>query len=210
MIAVAEQFGPALHHVERGPALGVNDVGAGKSLFHGVDHPETAPGFLRLFPGQLYHVGNQPVAFGIREIHLHAETGHQSDDPLGNGEGFAVTGRIGPGHGDLFSFQVFERSENTLQVQQVGHRLGRVVDVALQVDDPRALRKHAVGKGLVQRGSHLSHVGVAGTEEHVVADADDVAQEGDHGRGLANGLPVGDLRFALVEVLHGKSKQVGG
>ena len=47
------------------------------------------------------------------------------------------------------------------------------------------------------------------TDEHIVADADDVGHEGDHGSGLADGLAVSDLGLLLVQVLQLKAEQVG-
>ena len=93
---------------------------------------------------------------------------------------------------------------------QVGQALGRVVEVALEVDDRRALQQDALAVALVERGGDLAHVGVALAEEHVVADADDLGEEADHRGGLAHGLAVGDLRGGLVELLGREAEQVAG
>ena len=95
-------------------------------------------------------------------------------------------------------------------VQHVGHALGRVVDVALEIDQRRLLLQHAV---LVALGHGVHHgllVGVALADVHVVADADDVRHEAYHVRSLAHRLAVGYLALALVEVLHLQAQQVAG
>ena len=95
-----------------------------------------------------------------------------------------------------------------LQPGEVGHRLGRVVDVALQIDQSRTLRQNAIGKTVVERSANFTHVGVTSTEEHVVADTDRISAEGNHVSGFANGFTVGDLRLAFVEILLAETEQV--
>lgn len=95
-------------------------------------------------------------------------------------------------------------------VQHVGHGLGGVVDVALEVDQGGLLLQHAVLVALGHGVHELVHVGVALADVHVVADADDVGHEGDHVGGLADGLAVGDLALALVQILHLQAQQVAG
>ena len=95
-------------------------------------------------------------------------------------------------------------------VQHVGHALGGVVDVALEVDQGGLLLQHAVLVALGHGVHHLVHVGVALADVHVVPDADDVGHEGDHVGGLADGLAVGDLALALVQVLDLQAQQVAG
>ena len=85
-----------------------------------------------------------------------------------------------------------------------------MVDVALEVDDAGPLGQHALREAVVEGVADFLHVGVAGAEEHVVADADDLRQEGDHVGGFADGFAVGDLRLAFVEVLDGQAEQVAG
>ena len=70
--------------------------------------------------------------------------------------------------------------------------------------------QNAVLVGLLHGLRDLGHVGVALADVHVIADADDVGHEGDHGSGLADGLAVGDLGLLLVQVLQLKAEQVGG
>ena len=84
------------------------------------------------------------MAFGMRQHDVHAETGHQADDALRHGEGFAVGGRIGPAHGDLLALELFHSSEMVDDVQHVSHALGGVVDVALEVDQRGPLFQHAI------------------------------------------------------------------
>ena len=70
--------------------------------------------------------------------------------------------------------------------------------------------QNAILVSLLDRLGDLSHVGVALADVHVIADADDVGHEGDHGSGLADGLAVSDLGLLLVQVLQLKAEQVGG
>ena len=105
---------------------------------------EGAAGLSAFFGGHLLHLGHDLVALGMGQHHVHAEAGHQADDALGHGEGLAVAGRIGPGHGDLLALQVLHAAELVDDVQHVGHALGGVVDVALQVDQGRLLLQHPV------------------------------------------------------------------
>lgn len=94
------------------------------------------------------------------------------------------------------------------QPGEVGHGLGGVIDIALQVDKRRALGQHALTIAVVERFAHLAHIGVAGAEVHIVADADSVRAEGDHVGGFTYGFAVGNLRFTLVQVLLRKAEQV--
>ena len=55
--------------------------------------------------GHLLDAAHDFIAFGMRQHDVHAETGHQADDALRHGEGFAVGGRIGPAHGDLLALR---------------------------------------------------------------------------------------------------------
>ena len=142
--------------------------------------------------------------------HVHAEAGHQADDALGHGEGLAVGGGVSPGHGDLLALQVLHAAEVVDDVQHVGHALGGVVDVALQVDQGGLLLQNAVPVALGHGVHHVVLIGVALADVHVVPDADDVGHEGDHVGGLADGLAVGDLALALVQVLDLQAQQVAG
>ena len=146
----------------------------------------------------------------MRQHDVHAETGHQADDALRHGEGFAVGGRIGPAHGDLLALELFHSSEMVDDVQHVSHALGGVVDVALEVDQGGPLFQHAIAVAFLHRFGNRVHVGVALADVHVVAYADDVGHEGNHVRGFAHGFAVGNLRFAFVEILHFKAEQVAG
>ena len=95
-------------------------------------------------------------------------------------------------------------------MEHIGHALGGVVDVALQVDQGGLLLQHAVLVAGGDRVHHLVHVLVALADVHVVPDADDVGHEGDHVGGLTDGLTVGDLALALVQVLDLQAQQVAG
>ena len=127
------------------------------------------------------------------EHDLHAEARHQADNALRHREGFAVGGGIGPGHRYLFAPEVFHAAHLADDVESVCHGLRRVVDVALEIDESRALLEDAVFKALFDGVDDLVHIGVALADVHIVADADDVGHEGDHVCRLADGLPVRDL-----------------
>ena len=94
------------------------------------------------------------------------------------------------------------------QLHQVGHALGGVVDVALQVDQVGPLLQDAGREAVFHGGGYLLHVRVTRAQENVVADADELGKEGDHVGRLAHGLAVGDLRTALVQVLNAQAQQV--
>ena len=77
--------------------------------------------------------------------------------PCGHGERLAVARAVGPGHGDLLALQVLQAAEVLLQPGQVGQGLGRVVDVALEVDDAGPAVQHAL-LGAVVRASPTSRM----------------------------------------------------
>lgn len=60
------------------------------------------------------------------------------------------------------------------QPGKIGHCLRRVVDIALQVNEGRALRQYALLESVVQRVADFAHVGIAGAKIHVVANTDNV------------------------------------
>jgi hypothetical protein len=199
-----------LHDVVGRPALGVDDVGALEGFFHGVDVLEGAAGFLGLLLGQFDHFGYEVVAFGVGKGDFHAEAAGQADDALGHRQGLAVGGAVGPGHGDLLALELVQAAEMVGQVQDVGHGLGGVVDVALEVDHGGAVGQDAGGQAFVEALGYFALVLVAFAEVHVVPDADGLGQEADHVGGLADGLAVGDLALALVQVLDIEAQEVGG
>ena len=189
------------HHLERRPGLGVDDVGALEGLFHVVADAERAARSRGLFAGQFDHLGHQVVALGVGQRHVHAEAGHEADDALRHRERLAVARRIGPGHGDLLAAQPLEPAEAALEVQQVGQRLGRVVDVALQVDHrgpprrARPARSPPAGRRPPRACSGCPRPRYMSSRMPI-----DLGQERDHVGRLAHGLAVGDLRLRLVEV----------
>ncbi len=142
--------------------------------------------------------------------HLHAEPGHQADDPLGHGERLPVGGRVGPAHGDLLALESLRPAEMPEEVHGVGHGLGGVVDVALEVHQRGALLQDAGGVALLHRAGDFPHVGVALADVHVVADADHLGHEGDHVGRLPHRLAVGDLALALVQILERQAEEVAG
>ena len=106
-------------------------MGAFKGFGHGVGLDKTAAASGRVTPGDLLHSGHDLVPCRMGQNHLHAEAGHQSDNPLGHGERLAVRRTVGPGHGDLLAVEIFHPAKGVDQVQHIGHGLGGVVDVAL-------------------------------------------------------------------------------
>ena len=59
-------------------------------------------------------------------------------------------------------------------MQQVGHGLCGMVEVALQVDNSRPYGQHTTGGAVVECFAYLAHVFVAFAQVHVVADADKI------------------------------------
>ncbi len=108
---------PPLHHREGGPGFRVDDVGAVEGLLHAAGHLERAAALLAVAAGEGDDLREQPVALRMREGDLHAEAGHEADDPLRHRQRLAVAGRIGPAHRDLLAAQRVERTEVALQVR---------------------------------------------------------------------------------------------
>ena len=209
-VALAVQVGALLHGGKGRPALGVDHIGVLEGLRHVVGAGEGTAGLGSVLAGDFLDLGHDLVSFGMGQHNVHAEAGHQADDALGNGQGLAVAGGVRPGHGDLLALQVLDAAELMDDVQHVGHGLGGMVDVALQVDQRGLLLQNAVLVALGHSVHHVMHVLVALADVHVVTDADDVRHEGDHVGSLADGLAVGDLALALVQILHFQTQQVAG
>ena len=106
--------------------------------------------------------------------------------PCGTESGRAYDGRVGPRHRDLHAAQVV--AAVLAQRHQVGDRLGRVVDVALEVDqrDVGPLRD-------------LAHPRVAVVRREIVADRDALAVAGEDDPHVLRALAVRDLRLVGVE-----------
>lgn len=85
-----------------------------------------------------------------------------------------------------------------------------VVDVALEVDQSGPLLQHSGIMPLPHSVGDGVHIGVALADIHIVPDTDDVRHKGDHVGGLPDGLAVGDLALALVQVLHLQAQQIAG
>ena len=209
-IALTVEIGPFFHGRKRGPAFRVDDIGIGKGLGHGSCFVKRAPGFFGLPGGNFLDLGHDLVSLRVGQHHIHAKTGHQANHALGHGERFAVGGRVGPAHGDLFAGQVLDAAEIVDNMEHVRHGLGGMVDIALQVDQGGPLFKHALIKTCLNRLGHLAHVGIALADIHVISNADNIGHERDHVGGFAHGFAMGDLGFTLVQVLHLKAEQVAG
>ena len=130
-VALAVQVGSLLHSGEGSPALRVNDVGVLEGVGHVVGYAEGTAGLLGVMSCNLLNLRHDLVAFRMSQDNLHTHSGHQADNALGNGEGFAVGGRVSPGHSQLFALQVLHAAELVDDVQHIGHTLGGMVDVAL-------------------------------------------------------------------------------
>jgi len=84
------------------------------------------------------------------------------------------------------------------EVEDVRHRLGGMVDVALQVYHGGAVGQHAGREAFVEGLRHFALVFVAFAEIHVVTDADRLGKEAYHVRGFPYRLSVGNLALAFV------------
>ena len=210
VVALGVQVGALLHGGKRSPALGDHDVGALEGLGHGVDLLKGGAGLGGIALGALDDLGHEVVALGVGQGDVHAKTGQQADQRLRAGQRLAVRGRIGPGDGNLLALEVLEATKLVDEVEHVGRGLRGVVGIGLQGDERGTVIQNAVLVSLLHGLGDLGHVGVALADVHVVADADDVGHEGDHGSGLADGLAVSDLGLLLVQVLQLKAEQVGG
>ena len=133
-VALSVQISALLHSGEGSPALGIDDISVLEGLGHGVGLGEGTAGLGGVGLGDLLHLGHDLVSLGVSQHHVHAETAHQADDALRHGEGLAVGGAVSPGHSDLLAPQVLHAAKVVNDVQHVGHALGGVVDIALQVD----------------------------------------------------------------------------
>ena len=102
-IALGVQIRPLLHSSEGSPALGIYDIGILKCVCHVVAYPEGAAGFLCVGLCHFLNLRHDLIAFRMSQDHFHAHAGHQSNHALGNGEGLAVGGGVGPGHGQLLA-----------------------------------------------------------------------------------------------------------
>ena len=58
--------------------------------------------------------------------------------------------------------------------------------------------------------NYFVHICVSLTDVHIIADTDYVGHEGDHVGCLAYSLAVGNLRFALVQILNLQAQQIAG
>ena len=210
LVAGGVQLGALLHGGVGRPALGIHDVGILEGFLHVVGLVELGAVLLAVLAGDLLHLGHDVIALGMGQRHIHAKAGEQADDALRYGQRLAVGGRVGPGHGDLLALQVLHAAEVVDDMEHIGHALGGVIHVALQVDQRGLLLQNTVAVALL----HGVHEGllilVALADEHIVADADDIGHEGHHVGRLADSLAVGDLGLLLVQILHLQAQQVAG
>ena len=85
------------------------------------------------------------------------------------------------------------------QPQQVGQRLGRVIDVALQVDDRDDPSVAGGGEVVVDAALHVAHERVALAEDQVVAHPERVGVHAEHRPGLLGRLAVRHLGGRAVD-----------
>ena len=95
-------------------------------------------------------------------------------------------------------------------VQHIGHALGGVIHIALEVHQRGALLQNAVPVALLQSVHKGLLILVALTDIHIVPDADDIGHEGHHIGRFTDGLAVGDLRLLLVQHLLLQTQQIAG
>ena len=216
-IALPIELGALLHGLEGGPGLGVDDVGVLEGFLHVVGDGELGAGLFAVLLRHLHHVVHDLIALGIGQGHVHAEPGEQARHALGHGQGLAVGGAVGPGHGHLLALQVLDRfveivaaAQGVDAVEHVRHALGGMVDVALEVDQGGLLLQDARFMSLSHSVHDIVHVFVSLADVHVVADPDDIRHEGDHVGCLADGLAMCDLALALVQILNLQTEQVAG
>ena len=165
---------------------------------------------LAVLPGHFLHLGHHIIAIGVSQSHVHAEAGEQTDNALRHGQGLAVGGRVSPGHSDLLTLQVLHAAKVVDDMQHIGHALGGMVHIALQVYQSGTLLQNAVPVAFLQGVHKGLLIGVTLANVHIIADTDDISHEGDHVGGFPDGLAVGDLRLFLVQDLLLQAQQVAG
>ena len=207
-VARSVKVGTFLHGCERSPALGIYDVGVFKRFFHAVCLGERTAGSRCVLLCDLLDLRHYVVSFRMSEYYIHTETCHKSDDALGNGEGFAVGGRVSPCHGQFLAFQVLHAAELMNDMQHVGHTLCGMVHVALQVYQSGSLLQDAVFVAFGYGVHKFFLICVSFADVHIVADTDHVSHERNHVGGFADSFPVSDLGFLFVQILYGQAQKV--
>ena len=117
--------------------------------------------------------------------------------PCGDRERLRVARRVGPAHRHRPAREPV--GELLAQPEQVGERLRRMVDVALQVDDRHDAVVARGGEVVVDPVLGIAHEAVAFAEDEVVADAERVRIHAQHRAGLDRGLAVADLGRGAVD-----------
>ena len=210
LIAGGVQLGALFHSGKGSPGLGIHDVGVLEGLSHAVGLVELGAVLLTVLAGHFLHLGHHVVSFRVSQGHVHSEAGEQTDNALRHGQGLAVGGRICPGHSNLLTLQVLHTTEVVDHMQHIGHALGGMVHIALQVHQSGTLLQDALTIAVFQSVHEGLLIGVALADVHIIADTDDISHEGHHVRGLADGLAVSDLGLLLVQNLLFQTQQVAG
>ena len=83
-----------------------------------------------------------------------------------------------------------------------------MIDIALQVDHRWSLVQNALLIALLNRACHLAHIFIAFAQEHVIADADDFSEKGDHSSGFPDRLAMRNLGFYLIQFRESQSQSI--
>ena len=199
-----------LHGREGRPALRIDDIRIPEGLRHAAGLRKGSAALLGVPAGDLLNLREHVIAFRMGKNHIHAEPCHKTDHALGHAERFPVAGTVSPAHGQLFPLQILHPAEIMDDLFHIRHTLGRMVDIALQVDQGRLLLQDPVLIALSHGVRDKLLVSMPLPDVHVIADSDHVRHKGNHVGGFPDCLAMGDLALLLVQVLHGKSQQVAG
>ena len=90
LVAVSVQFSTFFHRGERSPALRIDDVRILEGFRHVVGLCEGSAGSRSVLLRYFFDVFHYVVSFRMSQDYVHAETCHQSDNTLRNGQRLAV------------------------------------------------------------------------------------------------------------------------
>ena len=91
-------------------------------------------------------------------------------------------------------------------MEHICHALGRMVNIALEIHESRALFQDSVFISLFYGISHFVHISISFSDVHIVPDSDHVCHEGDHVGCLPHSFTVSDLGFSFIQILNFKSE----
>ena len=139
---------------------------------------------------------------------VHAETCHQTDNALRNGEWFTIGWRVSPCHSDLFAFQILNTAEFMDDVEHICHTLCRMVNVALKVYKSRSLLKDTVFVSFCNSFHEFFLVSMSFSDVHIITDTDYICHERYHVCCFTNSFTMSDLRFLFIKILYFQTKKV--